>query len=112
MSTLAQITPSLRDSILTESELAKELPKCSVRKLRAWRNLRIGPRWLRVGREVVYMRSSVLEWMRENEIAVAREQRRPRKLVMEPEPPEPGHASGSAAEVRRRARPGDLREAR
>ena len=67
----------LRDTYFTEKELADQLPKGSVRKLRGWRSLRIGPKWFRVGREVCYLRSSVEEWMRENEIAISREQRPP-----------------------------------
>jgi hypothetical protein len=72
---VAPTNPPLHHSYLTEKQLAAELPKCTVRKLRRWRDLRIGPRWLRVGREVIYLRSSVDEWLHENEIAVAREQR-------------------------------------
>jgi hypothetical protein len=67
--------PPLRESYFTEKELADQLPKGNVRKLRGWRSLRIGPKWFRVGREVCYLRSSVEEWMRENEIAISREQR-------------------------------------
>ena len=70
--------PTIRDTYLTERELANQLPKGSVRKLRAWRALRIGPKWLRVGREVVYLKSSVESWLLANEIAVERE-RHPRR---------------------------------
>jgi hypothetical protein len=72
---VAPTIPSLRESYLTETQLAKQLPKCTVRKLRTWRNLRIGPPWLKVGREVVYLRSSVDEWMRANQLVVPRDQR-------------------------------------
>ena len=65
----------LRESYFTEKELADQLPKCNVRKLRGWRSLRIGPKWFRVGREVCYLRSSVEEWMRKDEIAISRERR-------------------------------------
>ncbi|SRR6266851_4258031 len=41
----------------------------SVRKLRTWRNLRIGQPWLKIGRQVVYLKSSVEEWLRKNEVA-------------------------------------------
>ncbi len=40
---VAPTNPSLRDTYLTEKQLARHLPKCTVRKLRTWRNLRIGP---------------------------------------------------------------------
>jgi hypothetical protein len=78
---IAPITPapSLRDSYLTERQLAKELPKGTVRKLRDWRRLRIGPPWLKVGREVVYLRESVEEWLRANELVVTREHRQSRR---------------------------------
>ena len=67
---------SLRDSYLTEQELADQLPRGNVRKLRAWRNLRTGPKWLKIGREVVYLRSDVDAWMRrEAELTLDREQR-------------------------------------
>src|ERR1017187_4938718 len=62
--------PPLRETFLTEEQLANELPKCNVRKLRDWRNLRIGPPWLKLGREVVYLRTSVDEWMRARELGV------------------------------------------
>jgi hypothetical protein len=70
----ASVAP-LRDSFLSEEQLARELPNCNVRKLRNWRRLRTGPKWLRVGRAVIYLRASVEAWMRENEIAISREQR-------------------------------------
>jgi hypothetical protein len=69
----------LRDSYFTEAKLAKELPKCTVRKLRTWRRLRLGPKWLKIGREVVYLRESVEEWMRANELIVTREHRQSRR---------------------------------
>ena len=71
--------PSLRDSYWTEKQLARELPNCSIRKLRSWRRLRLGPKWLKVGREVVYRRESVEEWMRTNELVVSREHRESRR---------------------------------
>lgn len=72
---VAPTNQSLRDTYLTEKQLAKELPKCTVRKLRTWRNLRVGPPWLKVGREVVYLKSSVEEWLRANQLVVPRDQR-------------------------------------
>jgi hypothetical protein len=72
---VALTNPPLRDTYLTEKQLARQLPKCTVRKLRTWRNLRIGPKWLKIGREVVYLRSSVEEWMHTNELVVSRDQR-------------------------------------
>jgi hypothetical protein len=77
---VALTNPSLRDTYLTEKQLAKELPKCTVRKLRTWRSLRVGPPWLKVGRETVYLRSSVDGWMeREAALTLDREHRRARR---------------------------------
>ena len=78
--------PTIRDTYLTERELANQLPKGSVRKLRAWRALRIGPKWLRVGREVVYLKSSVESWLLANEIAVERERHPRRPKLFEDHP--------------------------
>jgi hypothetical protein len=78
----------LRNTYFTEKELAQQLPKCNVRKLRGWRALRKGPKWFRVGREICYLRSSVELWFRENEITISREQWPPRKAerAAKPEP--------------------------
>ena len=67
--------PRLRDTYYTENQLAKELPRCSVRKLRTWRNLRIGPPWTKIGREVVYLRDEAEQWMREKQILISRARR-------------------------------------
>jgi len=76
--TITTPTPTdLRSTYFTEKQLAKELPKCSVRKLRTWRSLRIGPPPLKIGREVVYLRDAVLQWMRENQILILRESQKP-----------------------------------
>lgn len=77
---VAPTNPPLRDTYLTEKQLAKELPKCTVRKLRTWRRLRVGPKWFKIGRETVYLRSNVNEWMeREAALTLDREQRSARR---------------------------------
>jgi hypothetical protein len=76
---MAAQTSPLHDSFLSEEQLARELPNCNVRKLRNWRRLRTGPKWLRVGRAVIYLRSSVESWLHENEIAISREQQPKRR---------------------------------
>jgi hypothetical protein len=71
--------PSLQDSYWTEEQFAAQLPKGSVRKLREWRRMRIGPPWVKIGREVVYLRRSALLWMEENQVTVSRASKRSRK---------------------------------
>lgn len=78
--------PPLRDTILTEKELANALPKCTVRKLRTWRNLRLGPPWLKIGREVVYLRASVEHWMQTNELNLDRDERPVRRVRKQRQP--------------------------
>jgi hypothetical protein len=73
--TAAPTNPPLRDTYLTDQQLAMELPKCTVRMLRTWRNLRVGPPWLKVGRQIVYLRASVERWLQKNELVISREQR-------------------------------------
>ena len=68
-------TQPLHSIYMTEKQFAKELPKGSVRKLREWRRMRIGPPWLKIGREVVYLRSSAEIWMRENQVTVRESKR-------------------------------------
>jgi hypothetical protein len=75
--TAAPTNLPLHDTYLTERQLAEELPDGSVRKLRRWRSLRLGPKWLRIGRAVVYLRSSVDEWLRSSELMIERKQRPP-----------------------------------
>jgi len=76
MATAAPLPPPpLHTTILTEKQLAKELPKCSVRKLRTLRSLGMGPPYLKIGREVVYLRSSVDTWLQTKELVATREQR-------------------------------------
>jgi len=68
---------SLRRIYFTEKQLARQLPKGSVRKLRTWRNLRTGPPWLKIGREVVYLRDAVKKWMDETQLLISRESQKP-----------------------------------
>ena len=77
-STPTQNTP-LRWMFFTEAELAQQLPRCNVRKLRTWRRLRVGPPWLLLGRETIYLRASVEKWMAANEGVVRKQRPRTRR---------------------------------
>ena len=50
----------------TEGQFAKELGK-TPRTLRSWRLRRTGPPYVRVGREILYRRESVLTWLKSRE---------------------------------------------
>lgn len=54
--------------LLTTRELATYLKK-PVPTIHAWRRRRVGPPGFRLGRDVVYRRSAVDEWLRELEAA-------------------------------------------
>ena len=82
---------TLRSTFYTQQQLCKELPGVTMRKLAYWRSLRIGPKWARIGREIIYLRESVAAWLRANEITIEREPtRKPRikknELTIEREP--------------------------
>ncbi|OLB24859.1 MAG: hypothetical protein AUH15_00015 [Acidobacteriales bacterium 13_2_20CM_55_8] len=51
---------------LTEKQLARSLTR-NVRTIRRWDALRIGPPRIRVGRKILYKKSSVAHWLQENE---------------------------------------------
>jgi hypothetical protein len=77
----------LSSTLLTEKQLVKDLPAgvVTLRKLRYWRAMRVGPPWLKVGRVVVYERQCVADWIKRNELDLEREprstwkQRQPRR---------------------------------
>lgn len=47
----------------TEAELAAKLQKTR-RCLQKWRQLRIGPPWTQLGKQVIYRRAAVDGWLR------------------------------------------------
>jgi hypothetical protein len=50
------------DSYLTEADLAKEIGR-SPRTLARWRAIGEGPRYVRLGRQVFYRKTSVAAWL-------------------------------------------------
>jgi hypothetical protein len=54
-----------------ETETAEEL-NVSVRTLRKWRQLRIGPPWVEVGRQIHYGDESRAAWLKSREVQPAR----------------------------------------
>ena len=65
--------PILEDYI-TEGELAAETDK-SVRLLQKWRQLRVGPPWTKLGKQVIYRRAAVNDWLRSLEQQPVRNRR-------------------------------------
>jgi hypothetical protein len=57
----------------SEFETAEEL-NLSVRTLRKWRQLRIGPPWTGIGRQVFYSDESRAAWLKSQEVHPTREQ--------------------------------------
>lgn len=56
--------------LLTTKELAQYLRK-PVATVRGWRYRKVGPTGFRLGRDIVYRRSAVDEWLAEREQATA-----------------------------------------
>jgi hypothetical protein len=50
-----------------ETETAQQL-NLSIRTLRKWRQLGIGPPWVKVGRQVVYSDESRVTWLKGQEV--------------------------------------------
>lgn len=50
-----------------EAEIAEEL-NVSVRTLRKWRQLRVGPPWTEVGRQIHYSDESRAAWLKSREV--------------------------------------------
>ena len=65
---------SLLENWLTEDEAAAALRK-SKRTLALWRQLRKGPAWTRNGKEILYRRDAIPEYLRANETQPVRERR-------------------------------------
>jgi predicted DNA-binding transcriptional regulator AlpA len=57
-----QASSFIAEQFLTERELAMALGK-SLRTLRRWHTLRIGPNRTRVGRSIVYNKNTVRDWL-------------------------------------------------
>lgn len=64
---------AVRDDYLTASQAAEELG-VSPRTLGRWWQERIGPPRTKVGRSVLYRRSSLEQWLRKNEAVAIRDQ--------------------------------------
>jgi predicted DNA-binding transcriptional regulator AlpA len=55
------------DPLLHEDEAAVELHRHS-RTLKRWRDLGEGPAYVRIGREVLYRRSAIRQWLLAREV--------------------------------------------
>ena len=64
-------TAGLLAGYLPEKDTAKELRK-STRQLKRWRDLRIGPPYVQVGRDYHYHIQGVREWLRSRLISPVR----------------------------------------
>jgi|HubBroStandDraft_6_1064221.scaffolds.fasta_scaffold2787621_2 hypothetical protein len=64
-------TSTLLDGLLTEDETARELGRCR-RTLKRWRDLREGPPFIRIGRQIFYRRDAVRAWLLGREQRVER----------------------------------------
>ena len=62
----ADMTGKLLDDFLSEKEFAKELG-VSPRTLRNWRQLRVGPPFVTIGKRINYRRASGLAWLESQE---------------------------------------------
>ena len=59
----------LDQRFMTPEELCEFLKgRVTIKTLCQWRYLRRGPRFVKVGRNVLYPTDGVMEWLRENEI--------------------------------------------
>jgi hypothetical protein len=66
---------SLLSGWISRSDLAQELGVCE-ETLRRWADARRGPPYIRAGRKIFYRRSSVLDWLEEQEAYGQRRGRR------------------------------------
>lgn len=59
---------ALLEDYLTEEELVaaieKKIDVGCVRTLRSWRQRRLGPPWAKIGRQIIYPRDGVEQWLR------------------------------------------------
>jgi hypothetical protein len=65
---------SILEDYITEAELAAETDK-TVRMLQKWRQLRVGPPWTKFGKQVIYRRAAVNDWLRSLEQQPVRNRR-------------------------------------
>ena len=65
------VATTLLADVLTEDEAARELGRCP-RTLKRWRDLREGPPFIRIGRQVLYRREAVRDWLVSREQVVGR----------------------------------------
>ena len=56
----------LLDDLMSDDECAAELGR-NARTLKRWRDLRQGPPYLRIGRQIYYRRQAVRDWFRRSE---------------------------------------------
>jgi hypothetical protein len=56
------VADKLLSGYLAERDAAKEL-KQSLRTLRSWRQKRIGPSWIKIGKLIFYSRSALNSWL-------------------------------------------------
>ena len=63
------------NEFLTEEDLAKEV-KRSVRTIRRWNSLKLGPPRVVIGNLILFRRESVLEWLRSREDGATRGRKR------------------------------------
>lgn len=56
---------------MTEAQAATAL-SVTTRSLRAWRQKRQGPPWLRIGQTIYYRRSALTDWLRSIEVGPAK----------------------------------------
>jgi len=64
-------TLNVARDLLTEAQLADELGR-SVRTIQRWRAQRVGPPFIRLGREIRYRPDAVRDWLLANEQAQPR----------------------------------------
>ncbi len=61
----------IKQDLISECELASELNRTE-RTVKRWRNERIGPPFIQIGRETLYRRDAVRDWLLSKETAQAR----------------------------------------
>lgn len=69
------ILPNLSEEFLTESQFAALMSK-SIRTIRLWQQLRVGPPRIKCGKTVRYRRAAIEQWLRSRESKPCRSPRR------------------------------------
>ena len=57
----------------SEADTADEL-NVTIRTLRKWRQRRVGPAWVKVGRQVIYSIESRMSWLKDQEVRPVRQE--------------------------------------